>query len=446
MKASKLLFDSFLCRSMLLNRCTSINKMYTTHIRPESSSDDLHLKAPDQQSTQTVREVKLKFMEVMGNKRGFQSIKQSRAHLLKYLPTSQDELPPKSMQESFDSAIIPLSSNLTLQEKYVNVMGNVRLGRLMEDMDIFAAWIAMNFIQNPKLPEGEAKPYVIVTILVDQISFTDVMPKRDEDIRISGHVSWVGTSSIEVTVWLEQKLLGEWQKLTTAIFLMAARNATNTTGAPVNKIIPANELESKILAAAIARKKRRLIEDKGSVLATMPDPDELRVVHDLFVQSVDLKNPTLNKRILPAGTVWMSDTKQSNIIFSHPEDRNLHNKVFGGFLMRMALELASISAQLHSKHRPKLRHISDISFKKPVNVGSLLRMSSQVVYTEHNYMQIVVYAEVSDPFTGQQATTNMFHFTYESPEFVPPVMPNTYQDAMSYVDGRRHFQEVMGLK
>lgn len=74
----------------------------------------------------------------MGIPRGYQTVPQSREHLLKYLPTSQDELPPRRMRDSFDSAIIPLSKDLQLQEKYITYLGHIRLGRLMEDMDIFA--------------------------------------------------------------------------------------------------------------------------------------------------------------------------------------------------------------------------------------------------------------------------------------------------------------------
>ena len=47
-------------------------------------------------------------------------------------------------------------------------------------------------------------------------------------------------------VWLEQKYQNEWQKLTRALFLMAARNATNTGPAIVNQLVPANEEEEKI--------------------------------------------------------------------------------------------------------------------------------------------------------------------------------------------------------
>lgn len=87
-------------------------------------------------------------MKLMGINIGYSPLQSSREHLLKLLPASQDELPSRSMQDSFSSAILPLSSDLALQEKYVTFLGNVRLGRLMEDMDIFAGKLEDNLCRN----------------------------------------------------------------------------------------------------------------------------------------------------------------------------------------------------------------------------------------------------------------------------------------------------------
>lgn len=43
-----------------------------------------------------------------------------------------------AFQDSFDDAIIPLSTDYDLQDKYVTYLGYIRLGRIMEDMDFFA--------------------------------------------------------------------------------------------------------------------------------------------------------------------------------------------------------------------------------------------------------------------------------------------------------------------
>lgn len=74
--------------------------------------------------------------------------------------------------------------------------------------------------------------------------------QANSDIRLSGYVSSVGHSSIETTVWLEQEQQGQWMKLTSAVFLMAARNTNISGSAPVNKLVPADEEEKLILAEA----------------------------------------------------------------------------------------------------------------------------------------------------------------------------------------------------
>lgn len=98
-----------------------------------------------------------------------------------------------------------------------------------------------------------------------------------------------------------------------------------------------------------------------------------------------------------------------------------------------------------SKHRPKLEHISDISFHRPVKVSSFMKMHGHVIYTEMNYMQIVVIAEVFDASSGQHNTTNVFYYTFSDTDQVPEVIPKTYHEAMWFLDGRRHFNNVMGL-
>lgn len=80
----------------------------------------------------------MKIIEKMGIQVGYSPLLSTREHLLKYEPLSQTELPARSMADSFTSAIIPLSADIVLQDKYVTFLGHVRLGRLMEDMDLFA--------------------------------------------------------------------------------------------------------------------------------------------------------------------------------------------------------------------------------------------------------------------------------------------------------------------
>lgn len=113
----------------------------------------------------------------LGIQRQWSILTKSREYLLKYEPKSINELPSRAMQDSFTSALIPLSTDNALREKYVTFMGSVRLGRLMEDMDLFAVWVVHQHVKLPNLDPTIPLPYTFVTLLVDKISFTDIIPK-----------------------------------------------------------------------------------------------------------------------------------------------------------------------------------------------------------------------------------------------------------------------------
>lgn len=51
---------------------------------------------------------------------------------------------------------------------------------------------------------------------------------------------------MEVTVWLEQNIDGFWQRITCAVFVMVARNSTNTGPAFVNKLVPKDDREAEV--------------------------------------------------------------------------------------------------------------------------------------------------------------------------------------------------------
>ena len=61
-----------------------------------------------------------------------------RQELVDILPAKQDDLSIRRMLDSYDSAIIPIVSDPSLRERYLTNHGGVRIGRLLEDMDIFA--------------------------------------------------------------------------------------------------------------------------------------------------------------------------------------------------------------------------------------------------------------------------------------------------------------------
>lgn len=121
--------------------------------------------------------MKAEIVKKLGIQEHWSVLRKSRENLAQYEPKSLDELPPRSMQDSFTSALIPLGSDLVIRDKYITFLGSVRLGRLMEDMDLFAVWVLHQHVKIPNLDASVPLPYTFVTLLVDQISFTDIIPK-----------------------------------------------------------------------------------------------------------------------------------------------------------------------------------------------------------------------------------------------------------------------------
>lgn len=224
---------------------------------------------------------------------------------------------------------------------------------------------------------------------------------------------------------------------------MAARDVTTGKGAIVNALIGTDKEEEKILAGGESRKQYRSLKSQKQVTKVIPNAEEQSIMHNLFTKTVDLNEISLKKRNLPPNCVWMSDCTLTNLIFSHPENRNLHNKVFGGFIMRQALELSWALGFTFSKSRIIIKGISDISFNKSIAVNSLIHMNAYVVYTNKTFFQITLYVETWDVTFQKTDTTNSFHFTFEAPDVVNEVVPHSYHEAMMYIDGFRHFQSIM---
>ncbi|KAJ3653298.1 hypothetical protein Zmor_012557 [Zophobas morio] len=381
--------------------------------------------------------------KTMGRESGYSSIPPSRKHLLQYVPREQNELPPRSLRDSYVEGYIPLSKDLKLQEKYTTFLGSLRIGRLLEDMDYFAVIIAQKHILNPKLPPHVPLPQTLVTARIDKIDFTPFVPQVKEDVKISGHVDRVGRSTMEITVWMGQKWQGSWNRITRAVFLIASRDPTNQKAAVVNPVKPKDDIEKNIIEAAGKRQRLRQHQQQLHISKTRPNDDEQKLIHDLYLKTEAYKRVIHTSATPPSGGVWMEQLQIGNTIFSQPDHRNLHNTVFGGFIMRQATQLSWVLATRFSKHHPQLKHINDIEFREPISVNSLIRMRAFVVFTYMEFVQITVFVTTWQLHEEAPRLTNVLHFTYQVPEFVKQVYPRTYHEAMMYVDGKRHFDEVI---
>lgn len=133
------------------------------------------------------------------------------------------ELTPRTMADSYCEQNLRFASQPELFEKYTNTSGGIRTGKLMEHLDSLAGSIAYKHMLGPVEEIGNPVDlgFYLVTASVDRcvslghpvypnISWTHAFrldmlaylsPVRD--LRLSGHVIYVGKSSMEVAVRME---------------------------------------------------------------------------------------------------------------------------------------------------------------------------------------------------------------------------------------------------
>ncbi|XP_061521988.1 acyl-CoA thioesterase 9, tandem duplicate 1 isoform X10 [Phycodurus eques] len=390
-----------------------------------------------------VSNVRNRLREIVGastNWSDHQQAMSERVSLSSALARSQSELPARSMKDSLVEVHLPLGSQPQLREKYLTFHNTVRFGRILEDLDSLAVLISYAHTYNPALKRS---PLSIVTALVDKIDMRQQAIYPACDIKFTGHVTWVGKTSIEAKMHMTQYRNGAYSPVLDATFVMVARDPENKRAAFVNPLSPEGPEEEELFRQGEVNKSRRVELSTASLLKAAPTAEERNIVHGLFLNTLDTKTVSFRGRLLPPDSVWMEDAKLKGLEICHPQERNIFNRIFGGFLMRKAYELGWANACAFGGGRPGLVAVDDILFQKPVEIGSLLLLSSQVCYTEGKHIQVRVHSEVFDPLTRQHNTTNVFHFTFASDRRVPDVVPRTYGESMLYLDGKRHFNHTV---
>uniref|UniRef100_A0A8C3VMP3 Acyl-CoA thioesterase 9 n=1 Tax=Catagonus wagneri TaxID=51154 RepID=A0A8C3VMP3_9CETA len=126
---------------------------------------------------------------------------EERKLLSSFLAESQKALPSRRMKDSYIEVLLPLGSQPDLREKYLTVQNTVRFGRILEDLDSLGVLICYT---HTKIHSVKMSPLSIVTALVDKIDMCKKSLSPEQDIKFSGHVSWVGNTSMEVKMQMFQ--------------------------------------------------------------------------------------------------------------------------------------------------------------------------------------------------------------------------------------------------
>mmetsp|Transcript_98527 Transcript_98527/g.205477 ORF Transcript_98527/g.205477 Transcript_98527/m.205477 type:complete len:452 (-) Transcript_98527:61-1416(-) len=300
-----------------------------------------------------------------------------------------------------------------LVDKYRNPWGFVRPGRLFEDLDALAGTIAF---EHCRAEDPMAKSLHIVTASVDRIKYRK-RPNLEDDLVMSGRVTWVGRSSMEIQMRAQSSKAEE--PFMESIFTFVARDPETGKAARINPLkVDGAEAEALFQMGEhrdAARKEMRK-RQKAS-----------RGLHGLDEAGVDAAHALLEQAqariVMPAMSrpmdMFLRETRLENTFLTMPQQRNTAGRIFGGFLMRRAYELARSTAHIFGGRRPIFHELDEVAFRAPVNVGDMVKFESCVLYTSQEIDaqgRATVHTEVDtwviQPESGEAVLSNTFNFTF----------------------------------
>jgi acyl-coenzyme A thioesterase 9 len=260
-------------------------------------------------------------------------------------------------RDSFVQEFLYFKSNPEIYLAYSDwTKKSVRIGKILEDLDILAGMIGFNHAVTPKNKDT----IQLVTASLDRIEMIRDIPSNS-DIRMSGQVNFVGRSSMEITIIVDTVPDGfkadgqnngydasfvetKGDLILSAEFTMVALDKNTMKSIELEQLRVETNQDKDLFEKGARRKAAKLVSQRFSLKNAPPTVEEMYAVHEVHLEA--------QKRTekLPNNLIWMHDTEQNSISLTHYSERNINNKIFGGYLMRLAFEQAYATALLTTKN------------------------------------------------------------------------------------------------
>ena len=389
----------------------------------------------------------------------------------------------------------------------------MRVGRILEDLDSLAGSIALNHFdggsscrsrggrsgeeegaeeegkgenekEKEKDKERRRRPPVLVTASVDAIKLLSPL-SVDQDVEARGQVVYTGKSSMDIRLELYSVSKGEKEEkekassspssssppqsppsspALVAHFTFACRDESNRPLA-IPQLAPETAVDRERFAerAALAEERRARRQAKAAAAAVAAEASSSSSASSSSNSDLDARVEAAAELLvreaaaaadlpaLAAGDAIPSKlTAAGNTFLCQPQQRNIVGRVFGGFLMRRAFELAFSSCYVHSGFRPRFTELERVEFMAPVAVGDLLRLRGKVLHVSSSSsaaaaaeatVRIKVRADVVKPEQAASEISNTFVFAFKVPLrgkgneegalSVKRVLPETREEALA---------------
>ena len=310
--------------------------------------------------------------------------------------------------------VLGLSRDHALRRRFMVVdepiRGNLRFGLTLELLDKLAEEAALAYVR--RIEPGVR----VVTAAIDSIRVrrpADV----NQDLCFLARINYAGRSSMEVGIRVEQ---GD-RHIASCYFTMVAR------GLQLPPLTIDDEVEQRRHERAIERRKRWRATEESAL--EPPTREEYEMLLRLHQEQEGSEFEGLRVRDLIA-TSWET---------VYPEQENVPHKIFGGYLIHRAFQLAAIHAEEIVDGRAVVAAVNRINFKQPVRIGDKLRFVSRIVYTGRTSIAVDTKIERISRDKSVRDVTNDCIFTFVhvdaglGPLPVPRVFPASYDEDARYL-------------
>jgi len=235
-------------------------------------------------------------------------------------------------------------------------------------------------------------------------------------------------------------------------FIMVARHGVNGGAYEIPGLEVTSQADKDEFARGQIRAAERKHKAKNSLAIVPPKHDEVEMIHRLHLRSKGFKaqkRALLMNREVKEKTrhfKYMKSTLMQSTEIMHPQNRNVHGKVFGGEIMRKSFEMAYITAACFiGKDNTRFVAVDDINFILPVSVGSIMIFSGQITYSVDSQVVVLVTVEECEAETMERTRTNQLSYVFRTrdEEMAPEVIPEDYGEFVRFLNGRRTYQDAI---
>lgn len=323
---------------------------------------------------------------------------------------------------------LPFGTDAALRRRFMivdrDIPANVRWGRLLEQLDALAEDVALAYVRR-SAPQAR-----VVTAAIDDIVL-HVPAEIDADLHLRARINYVGRSSMEVGIRVEQE--GRPGPLASCYFTMVARSGAgdDARNVAVEPLEYADAIERFRRDMAIAR--RAAYREQVDLHGAPPTAADFALLRGLH-QAQERAGFTG----LLAGRLERRSWERM-----FPDQENVPQKIFGGYLVRRAFELAHLHAEEIAPDRPVVVRVDRINFLQPVRIGDRLQFTSRIVYTGQTSLCVEIGIERASLDRVTRALSNTCVFTFVNvddalrPRPVPRVYPTTYAEDARYLAAHR---------